>query len=75
MWACSTAWLSSLARSPSALPDFQLKGVAPPSNSIYATMPWRDLAQLPTAQAALAKGCSTCRIAISMTMAPNAKGR
>ncbi len=37
--------------------------------------PWRDLAQLPTAQAALAKGCSTCRIAISMTMAPNAKGR
>ncbi|WP_231674528.1 hypothetical protein, partial [Ralstonia pseudosolanacearum] len=37
--ACSTAWPRSLALSPSASPEFQLTGVAPPSNSIYATTP------------------------------------
>ncbi|WP_231674493.1 hypothetical protein, partial [Ralstonia pseudosolanacearum] len=39
--ACSTAWPRSLALSPSASPEFQLTGVAPPSNSIYATTPCR----------------------------------
>ncbi|WP_231674327.1 hypothetical protein, partial [Ralstonia pseudosolanacearum] len=46
--ACSTAWPRSLALSPSASPEFQLTGVAPPSNSIYATTPFDavDCAQL-----------------------------
>ncbi|WP_231674562.1 hypothetical protein, partial [Ralstonia pseudosolanacearum] len=46
--ACSTAWPRSLALSPSASPEFQLTGVAPPSNSIYATTPLLCISHIKT---------------------------
>ncbi|MEX3527197.1 MAG: hypothetical protein VB143_07855, partial [Burkholderia sp.] len=38
-WACSTAWLNSPARSPSALPEIMNKGTTSSSRLICATTP------------------------------------
>ncbi|WP_269437767.1 ogr/Delta-like zinc finger family protein, partial [Ralstonia pseudosolanacearum] len=77
--ACSTAWPRSLALSPSASPEFQLTGVAPPSNSIYATTPIRTSRELSLLSRELYFQCPdvecayTCRAILSAvnTIAPS----